>query len=48
MSGNTALIVVFRPISLNDYLNLKLVIYSLVFDVTFILSHLWVEFVVLP
>ena len=54
MSGNTALIAVFRPISLIYYLSLKLVIYSLVFNVTFIalspsiLSHLWVEFIVLP
>ena len=36
VSGNTALIVVFRPISLISYLSLKLVIYSLVFNVTFI------------
>ena len=54
MSGNTALIAVFRPISLVYYLSLKLVIYSLVFNVTFIalspsiLNHLWVEFIVLP
>ena len=49
MSGNTALIAVFRPISLISYLSLRLV-----FKVTFIaispsiLSHLWVEFIVLP
>ena len=48
MSGNTALIAVFRPISLISYLSLKLV-----FNLTFIalsssiLSHLWVEFIVL-
>ena len=54
MSGNTALIAVFRHFSLIYYLSLKLVIYRLVFNVTFIalslsiLSHLWVEFIVLP
>ena len=54
MSGNTALIAVFRPISLIYCLSLKLVIYSLVLTVTFIalsppiLSHLWVKFIVLP
>ena len=54
MSGNTAVIAVFRPISLISYLSLKLVIYSLVFNVTFIalspsiLSQLEVDFIVLP
>ena len=54
MSGDTALIAVFHPISLISYSSLKLVTYSLAFNVTFIalspsiFSHLWVEFIVLP